>query len=298
MHARLFCSDVSLARGEPMEGTGAIAERVLLFAWPRGKWRRPRAESLDLPPLIATAMAEAAAQRPYLTLIDAGRDTILPRLISFPENVAIDAASDAELAAAIRAWGDDRTVTGRPETRLTILCCTDGRTDACCARNGFATYKALAAAADPARFNVVQASHIGGCRFASSVAVPGRRERYGRLTPGQVPEFLAAMTAGQCYLPAFRGRADLAEREQVAELAARRWAVKAGVGDGPVALAEPVAEGDGQVLVLAEVAGRQVMVRLEQRQVLIHGHCDGLAEPGQLTPRWLVRMVAPVQSSR
>jgi hypothetical protein len=298
MKAHIFCSDLARARGEPMEGTGAIAERVLLLAWPRGKWRVPRSQSVGMSAELAAAIEDAREKRPYLLLVDRTGGEPAPRLMIFPGSVVLgDSADEAEVIAAIRTWADGEPVTGERDERITIICCTDSRVDACCARFGFATYKALLEQADPKRFNILQSTHIGGCRFASSVAVVGRRERYGRLTRDDVPAFLDAIGAGRPFLPAFKGRADLPEPEQVAELAALRWAARQGQEAGAVTLM-PVEREDEQTLCYrAKIAGQSLSIRLEARDFVMHGHCDAVGGPGVLTRRWLVREVRAVTTS-
>jgi hypothetical protein len=279
-----------------MEGTGAIAERVLLLAWPRGKWRKPRSASVGMSPVIAAAVAEASGKRPYLLLVDRASEPA-PRLLAFPGSVLLNTDDEEELAAAIRAWGNGETLSGAREERITIVCCTDSRTDACCARFGFATYKAMLEQADPQRFNILQSTHIGGCRFASSAAVLGRRERYGRLQPEDVPAFLEAVGAGRTYLPAFKGRADLPEPEQVAELAALRWAAKQGHETGAVALSPAERDGEHRRHYRAEIAGNALSISLEARDFIMHGQCEIVGKPGLLTRRWLVREVRSVAAS-
>jgi hypothetical protein len=288
MTAHVFCTDLALERGEPHEGTGAFGERMLLLRWPRGKWRVPRSAAPGLPPAIATALDYLEAKGDWCVMVD-GSDADTPDVIVYPENIRIE-GDDLTLAAAIRDWADGNAPDGVPEERTVILCCTDSRTDACCARFGFATYKALAASVDPSRHLLLQSCHLGGCRFATSVALPQRRERYGRLAPGEVPHFLAAVDAGDVYLPKYRGNAQLDEPAQVAEIAARRWAAKAGCNSTEIAVAPQHDDGNAQSFV-AEVAGRRLNIRLEAREFIMHG-CDDVDQPGHLERRWLVREVA------
>lgn len=290
MSGHVFCTDIAHERGEPVEGTGAVSDRFLVFRWPSGKWRTPRSASVGLPRAIAEAMA-AAEQSGWVILADGPQDDI-PTLMAFPEAVRIDGNDDA-LAAALRAWADGATLSGAPLTRRVILNCVDSRTDACCARYGFATYKELMARADPDRFLVLQSGHLGGCRFASSVMLPQGCERYGRLTPEDVPDFLAAIEAGEIYLPRYKGRSSLDEPAQVAEIAARRWANKAG-RDADVVALEPGADEGTARRYTAEVAGARLSIRLEARDFIMHGGCEDLATPGQLWRRWLVREVVAV----
>ncbi|HEY4199352.1 MAG TPA: sucrase ferredoxin [Devosiaceae bacterium] len=290
MNTHVFCRDLALTRGEPLAGSGGLPERVLLLAWPRRLWRPGRLGAGMSPPLAA-AQAHAAHKTSHALFIDrVDRRGSLPQLLAFPENRFVDGLGEEALAQTIRRWADGGEIGGTPEPRITIICCTDSRTDACCARYGFATYKRLAREADPAVFNVMQCNHIGGCRFATSVAVLGRGERYGRLAPDEVPEFLAMIGAGRTYLPAFRGRSGLGEPQQVAEMAARRWAVTGNFGDGDVVL-EETEEAPMSKTFVATIAGQQLSITIEQRQFHRHAHCDAVGGAGDRVSRWLVKSV-------
>jgi hypothetical protein len=138
-------------------------------------------------------------------------------------------------------------------------------------------------------FNVMQCNHLGGCRFATSLAVLPRRERYGRLTPEDVPAFLETVGAGRTYLPAFRGRADLDEPRQVAEVAALRWAEEAGLMACAVTCSEPAMSAPGQLEIVATVADRRLQLRLAAHTLLRHGSCRSLDDAPTPVTRWLVR---------
>jgi hypothetical protein len=286
MSAHVFCTHLAHARGEPIEGTGGLDAKYLLFAWLRGKWRVPRSDSVGLSPVIAAALREVEAVH-WVILVDAPGD--VPQLIAYPEGIAVSGTDD-ELAAAMRAWIAGAPVAGEPMTRQVVLACVDSRTDACCAKFGLPAYKALAAEADPATTLVLQSCHLGGCRFASSVMVAGTRERYGRMAPGDAPGFVAALEAGEVYLPKFKGRDDLGEAEQVAELAARRWAARAGHPPGRVDVLAAHDHGTHRHYD-ATVGGARLSITLEARDFLMHGGCDDIHQPASLSRRWIVREV-------
>lgn len=296
MTRHVFCRDLALERGEPMEGTGKIEERILLLGWPRGHWRAPREASVGMSVALGQAVSKARRNNPYIILVDrVGDSESVPKLTAFPEAVSITPPDEKSLIAAIEAWGRGEPLVGTPEPRITIVVCTDSRSDACCARFGFATYKAMIAGADPEKFNILQSSHIGGCRFATSLAVVSRRQRYARLDPEQVPDFLATVGEGDIYLPAFKGRADLPEPEQVAELAALRWAAKAGATGGAVRLGEGIASGDMAFSFEAEIGGERLAISLEARIFDMHGKCVAITrDPPKPTKRWLVKHVTPL----
>lgn len=294
MAGHVFCTDLARERGEPIEGTGAFGEKMLLVRWPRGKWRVPRSASPGLAPALATALDYVEARGLWCCMVDAPGDDV-PDALVYPENIRL-VGDDLTLAAAIRDWADGLVPDGLVEERTVVLCCTDSRTDACCARFGFATYKAFAADADPSRHLVLQSCHLGGCRFATSVLLPQRKERYGRLAPEEVRAFLAAVDRDEIYLPRYKGRADLDEPEQVAELAARRWAAKSGRDARAIVLSPREESGSNALRFAAEVAGARLGISLEARDFLLDGGCEGIADgaPPELSRRWLVREVVPL----
>lgn len=293
-----FCRDAAIAAGEPLAGTGAIYDRLLLLAWPRRHWRMPRGQSTGMGADLSAAVDHAIASRVHLILCDRpGAGPAIPALQSPGDGTAADFDDEAALAAAIRAYADGAPLPGRPETRTTILCCTDSRRDACCARYGQATFTALLAACDPARHQLLQASHLGGCRFAASLMVFPRRERYGRLEPANVPAFLAAIDAGEPFLPAFRGRGDQPAPEQVAEIAARQWAADNALPVSSLHLA-PLGQDGAQARFRAELGRSHLSITLERIEAEMHGTCTTLATGrSQPSERWQVSSIAPAVTS-
>lgn len=291
--AHQFCRDVCIERGEPMVGTGNLADRIIMLAWPRGKWRVPRYESVDMSPALAKAIQAAMAADVHVALVDRVGDSDRVAKIQ-ADGIVGSYADETALAAAIDRYVAGEPLEGTPDPRTVILCCTDSRRDACCARFGFAAFKALRDQADPTRFSVLQCTHIGGCRFAASIAVLPVRQRYGRLSPEQVPDFLAAIGQGQIYLPAFRGRAGLPETAQLAEHATMSWAAEHGIVPAGVVLRGGVwpdtGEGaEGEEIVRETVAGTaRLRITLQSRSGPMTGTCAGLSEPPNMKPRWHV----------
>lgn len=291
MGKHVFCTDLCRERGEPLEGLGDAPQRILMLAWPRGKWRTLRWESVDMSPELSRALQEASEAGLHVALVDkVEAPCSLPTLHALPENVFADFAEQTDLIAAIRTYVDGRLFEGQVETRPTIICCTDSRRDACCARHGFSTYKALVAIADPTQFHIVQATHIGGCRFAASLVVMPQRQRYGRMSAGLAPAFLAALERGEIYLPAYRGRSGQPEPAQIAELAAMRWAAERGhkIFKVPLIGIIPEAASAGTTLTLgANVAGHDLAIRLHAQNFMVQGNCETVAEGGgQVMLRW------------
>ena len=297
-----FCSDVCNLRGEPHAGTGDAPRRVLMLAWPRGKWRAPRWESVGMSTELAATLHKAAQAKLHVALVDkVEAEGSLPTLHALPENVYADFSSEAELIEAMNNYLDGKVFEGKRDHRPTILCCTDSRRDACCARHGFSTYKALVSHADPSRFNVVQATHLGGCRFAASLVVMPQRQRYGRMSAEHAADFLEAIGQGEVYLPTYKGRTDTPEAAQVAELAALGWAADHGMKLGPVVIsgAIPKAATDRDRLTLeADLSGTRLAVNLQARDFLVQGNCGIVAEGGgDITLRWCLDTITPQPAS-
>lgn len=185
---------------------------------------------------------------------------------------------------------------GEVDERLTILCCTDSKQDPCCARYGFATWKALKDLADPATFRVLQSTHLGGCRFAASLLVLPSRQRYGRLEPRNVPEFLESLSRGAPFLPAYRGNPTLDPATQVAEHAALSFAALQGITADVSLLEKAVpARAAGEALFVATVASLSLRIRLEQRRYEVNTRCSTMeGGSSRRTDRWRLVSVEPV----
>jgi hypothetical protein len=288
---RQFCHDVMLERGEPLQGgAGAAPERQLLLYWPHGKWRAPRHESKELSPALAEAIRRSGKEAglPVLLVDRRLSSDPVPTLLSLPDRTSCEPESEADLVAMIEAAGRGEPLEGAHDPRTVVLCCTDGKRDPCCAKWGFATYKELIARADPALFNVLETTHQGGCRLAATITVQPGRERYGRLSPEQVPDFLDAIHHGQKYLPAMRGRGGLSEAAMVAEIAGLQWAEAHGLAQSDIVLPETTfpapADAAGPIAVDVFAGATRLKVHMEPRQLLMAGHCDvletGVGKPG------------------
>jgi hypothetical protein len=102
-----------------------------------------------------------------------------------------------------------------------------------------------------------------------------------------VPAVLASILDGDIYLPAFRGRADLGEPEQVADFAARLWAERAGLTDISVTLGTSERLDPFTLRQTAQVGGETLAITLTAREFLRHGHCHDIGAPPDVVTRWL-----------
>jgi hypothetical protein len=244
----------------------------------------------DMSEALQGAMKASMGNGRYVGLVDSGDGQEL-ELLSFPDGRRYVPADQTEAAELVAAWGEGQALPGAVFERQVILCCTDAKTDACCARYGFPVYKALAASTDA--FDVLQCTHIGGCHFAPSVIVMPNRDRYGRLTPADVPAFLDALSRGQYFLPAFKGRNGLDEARQTAEIAAMRWAEGHGYAQAAVQLDETADVSVDDMDVRFSVAGIALSVALTRTQFDVQGNCRDIeAEAFKPVGRWTVSGVS------
>lgn len=249
------CSVASRAEGEPTEATAPHAVSWVGVVAP-GSWPA-RAEG-RLPEALTSALAAAGTVRLVL-LRPVGRATSEVGVVlagTLPgrtwlrqagaeaaEDVLAALAEPGSPAVADLAAGRDPGL-GRRVDRPTVLVCTNGARDACCAREGRPAAALLATrlAPVPRRFgrgsrgaDVWESSHLGGHRFAPTAAVLPHGMLLGGL--GAEPEPLATavadLLAGRPVLDGYRGRSTYPPAEQAAEAAVRRHLAVIGVSAGP-----------------------------------------------------------------
>lgn len=223
-----FCARESATLGDPLAGSAAHAERNLLLSWPRAKWRRSLRQASDMPEAVSARLEAIAESGRRVNLIhrrDQSPDR--HRLYLMPENRRYEVPRDA-LPAFLAALQADAPLTrweiSPPEAPL-VLCCTHGKKDKCCAKFGYAAYKALAeAVADRGLpFEVWESTHLGGCRLAASAVVFPALRKYGRIDHPDVLPLLESEMADRPYLPCYRGDSRLSPAAQCAQVAALEW---------------------------------------------------------------------------
>jgi len=290
MSSHQFCRDISIERGEPLPGSGVAANRYALLHWPRRHWRVPRTTSAEMSENLSEAIVKANEAGVHVALVDG--DNIALSVDGKMLHVASQELA-AENLLKVAAGG---SLDGEADARITILCCTDSKQDPCCARYGFSTWKALKEKADPARFRVLQSTHLGGCRFAATLVVLPARQRYGRLEPQAVPAFLESLSREVPYLPAYRGNPTLDAARQVAEHTALTYAVDDGVTE--VTLQEnPEFSCDtgNEAEFIAVVSSRRLRVRLARHPFEVSTRCDTIkAGSSDEVDCWQVVTVNPI----
>ena len=129
-----------------------------------------------------------------------------------------------------------------------FLVCTHSTRDPCCARLGLPLAREVGVAAGGRTWH---SSHLGGHRFAATMAVLPSGLWLGRVPVTAAAAVVAAAAAGEVPYEYLRGRAGLACRAQVAEIELRR---RHGLRDGG---ALRVLSADGDAITL-EAAGERV----------------------------------------
>lgn len=223
-----FCAQESATQGDPLAGSAAHAERNLLLSWPRAKWRRNLRQASDMPEAVSRRLEAVAESGRRVNLIHR-RDQCPDhhRLYLMPENRRFEIPRD-ELTTLLQALDEGGSLARweiGPPTGPVLLCCTHGKKDKCCAKFGYATYKALteAVAMHDLSFDVWESTHLGGCRLAASAVVFPALRKYGRINDADVMPLLESEAANQPYLPCYRGDSRLSPVQQCAQVAALTW---------------------------------------------------------------------------
>jgi hypothetical protein len=164
---------------------------------------------------------------------------------------------------------------GSAQSDPTVLICTNGRRDLCCAEVGRARVTALAPELGESLW---ESSHLGGHRFAPTVLLLPSGVVLGRAS---VTDVLGAV-AGRVPLGAYRGRSALAPAAQVAEAAVLTalGGDRAGVLEADRLDVDPPA-GDGPWSVtVREPSGVPWLVTVEEHAGLERPEsCGRVAEP-------------------
>jgi hypothetical protein len=141
------------------------------------------------------------------------------RLWLYPENHTRSVARP-DLAPTLEALAAGGLNGWKPAERQLLLVCTHGQKDRCCARWGFAAYKALAARA-PEEVEVFESTHLGGCRLAASTLGLPAMTKHGRVTPADAGELLDVEGKGVPLPRQWRGPCHLSPEAQAREVSER-----------------------------------------------------------------------------
>lgn len=226
------CAAAGIDAGEPLAGTAPHQRAWLLVEHP-GPWGRepftdaPWPDDLgrrlladcEVAGVRAVAVRRHDARplggppaRPFVALVHAGRDgwAVSRHLDSVRQLLDLPLAGTA---AGTRpdgvGWADAGRLWG---------VCTQGTRDTCCSRLGRLLAHGLTATDPPGTW---ETSHSGGHRFAPVLIAWPEGLVYGRVPAERLAEVTAARARGHAVLDLLRGRVDLPEPLQAAEIALR-----------------------------------------------------------------------------
>ena len=212
---RFYCSVASRTNGETLYGTVANIRSWLLIEYP-SVWRRDAIkDSLLLSKRFKRHVRDLETAGDVERTLLIRQDHFLSGPIrcffvnsceSAPYISRCDIGDYEELVSSLR---NAERVDG-----VMYAVCTHGRHDKCCAKFGLPVYCALR---DRVGERAWQCSHVGGDRFAGNVVVFPHGLYYGRVTPDDVGEIVAASERGEVWLKGYRGRSCFRRPEQVAE---------------------------------------------------------------------------------
>ncbi len=232
-----LCTVRARQSGEPLIGTAVRHACHFVLSWPKREWAA-EVSDIDGPPALLSQVITPLKGQAILTL-KAGPAEEAGTLWLFPHGLRFDGVDPADYETWVTAaLGGEALPQGvRVEARHTLMICGHGKRDVCCAMFGGDVLRALLAVAPP-DMAVWEVSHMGGHRFAGTLAVQPGSQWYGLLTADDVPDLVAAIQAGDILSGNYRGNAAYPPPLQVAE----KWGydeLRAAGQRGSVSLVNP-----------------------------------------------------------
>jgi hypothetical protein len=272
----LPCAELSESLGEDMSGT-APAERLILVVEQPGPWGRDAVSESGLRPIAKELQARADEAGARIQVVRRSTRRYRPdHYAAWVADVHARTMARYELRD-IREVLDLPLEASEPAGEPLELCCTHSTRDACCARRGLPLHRSLARAGA----DVWHASHLGGHRFAATMAVLPHGLWLGRVPVARARDVMAAVRADRIPLEYTRGRAGWPPIAQAAELAVRRADGLDGLDD------VRVVEVDGEVVRLGGAGEWTVRMRWEPTEAVRALSCGAgakMEDPG----RWIV----------
>jgi hypothetical protein len=289
------CSDTSRRLGEPLHGTAPEARGWFLVEQP-GAWGRDPLRSSGLDPAIGAALASAAAgtgvrvqtiRRPGVPGVapsvrtrDAGPRTVLlasTGTTPWLERLTVDHVADVAGLDPAVCTSPEPPGLGVPASGPVVLVCTHASRDRCCATLGRPIAASLGALHGDA---VWETSHLGGHRFAGTVAVLPTGEVYGGLDVATAVDVVAAHGRDRCVPGSLRGRSGLPRPAQAAEVLVRTEFGLDHLGAVTDVAVVSLPGDDGPVTVTLRAAGRRLLAQVALRPSGTGRRlsCDGVDE--------------------
>jgi hypothetical protein len=223
LQTRQPCCEGSLQAGEPLFATATRVDVWLLLEH-NAAWGAKALPESNLPDNLKNFLnhhLESIPNSRFQFIKQAGIMAGNPRFYvvrSLPENPAIyefrlpiDDLLNLDIPAVLA---------GSPQFQANLytaplfLVCTNAKRDLSCARYGLPLYQAMSAHAGQ---SVWQTTHLGGHRFAGTMAVLPEGLYYGRVAPDDAENLVIEHHAGRIYLDHFRGHSIYDSPAQAAE---------------------------------------------------------------------------------
>jgi hypothetical protein len=221
--SRQLCCEGSLQAGEPLIATATTVDVWLLLEH-NAAWGAKALPESNLPDNLKTFFnhqLESIPNSRFQFIKQSGIMAGNPRFYvvrSSPENPAIYEfrlpIDDILNLDILDVLADSPDFQINLFTEPLFLVCTNGKRDLSCARYGLPLYQAMSAHAGESAW---QTTHLGGHRFAGTMAVLPEGLYYGRVTPDDAENLLIEHRAGRIYLDHFRGRSSYDSPIQAAE---------------------------------------------------------------------------------
>ncbi len=225
-----FCSDHSRSLGEPAFATAPRIEAWILLEYPYVHPAKALPQS-KLPEEIKEHLSAALDVLPHSRLLMIKKSNRVPGsginlflvLSGFddPRLTRLQVKDYSEILS-IDLQAEFAQLAKRPpqeDAAPLILVCTNGKRDACCARNGLPLFNEMK---KHGRGHVWQSSHVGGHRFAANVISLPYGIYYGRIPISGAESFVEHCTNGEIDLPYYRGRTRYSAEQQAAEYLLRQ----------------------------------------------------------------------------
>ncbi len=255
----LLCSDADERIGDSLAGTSATFQTFVLIEH-RGSWSKTAADDAvgaampqDARQIVTMPQLRAFAIRPI------GRVEPLESTVTHIGRVGTDSFLTATRSVTVEELKALPAAAGSSSDPLFAVC-TNGSRDRCCALKGRPLAQQLhQVLAGDDHSPVVEISHLGGHRFASTMIVLPWGYSYGRLTPEMTLEIAYAAQDGLVHPVGLRGRADLSPAAQAAEVLWRNDIGPAAVLDVLITDESPEQRSTN---VTATVKGRRQTLRM------------------------------------
>jgi hypothetical protein len=275
----LPCSELSESLAEDMAGTAPAEARVLVVEQ-SGPWGRDAVAESGLRPIADELSARAKSIGARIQVVRRStRRYRSERLNLWLADIPAHSLTHFQVTSAEELLAVPLDTWPGTEDSQLVLCCTHSTRDPCCARRGLPLHRALRTAGA----DVWHASHLGGHRFAATMAVLPAGVWLGRVPAEDAAAVLGTLRDGRLPLPYVRGRAGHPPIAQAAELAIRRQEGLDRLEDVAVAAV------DGDTVALTGAGSWTVTMRHEPtgERALSCGAGAKVEDPG----RWVVAAI-------